>query len=132
METYKKWINVQRKLVAFDRIYKAIDLKKMTQGNLLENAEKQYKAIFKILLTRNIETYFNITKFLPSGNINISEKLSECEKMLISLENNVKGMLNDHRKNYPLFYQLDDGELLRVIMETTGQQNIANLPTILD
>lgn len=41
-------------------------------------------------------------------------------------------MLYEHRKNYPLFYQLDDGDLLRVIMETTGLQNINSFVQILE
>lgn len=69
---------MQRKLIAFERICKSIDLKKIIEGNLLENTEKQYKSIFKVLLTRNMETYFNITKFLPFGNVNVSEKLQDC------------------------------------------------------
>lgn len=32
-------------------------------------------------------------------------------------------MLNEYRKNYQLYYQLDDSELLKLIMETTPQQN---------
>lgn len=35
MEVYKKWISVQRKLVANERICKSIDLKKLSEGNLL-------------------------------------------------------------------------------------------------
>ena len=45
-------------------------------------------------------------------------------------------MLQDYRRNYKLFYQLDDCELLRVIMETSvptgSQQNTASLVNILD
>lgn len=53
--------------------------------------------------------------------------------MLNILEQNLKAMLQEYRKNYPLFYQLEDGYLMRIIMETTGQQhNIQNMIQILN
>ena len=41
-------------------------------------------------------------------------------------------MLQEYRRNYQLFYQLDDGELLRVIMEMSGQQSCINMAVIID
>lgn len=39
-------------------------------------------------------------------------------------------MLQEHRKNAPIYYQLDDHDLLRIIMETNPQQSTSNLASL--
>ena len=58
----------------FEKICKAIDVKKLSEFGMLENAEKGYKVIMKYLLGRNVESSFKITKLAIPSNI-IDDKL---------------------------------------------------------
>ena len=41
-------------------------------------------------------------------------------------------MLQEYRRNCPIYYQLEDSELLRVVMEMNSQQNTSSLAGLID
>lgn len=95
-----------------------LDIKKLPDYNFFENAERLYKQITKPMSNKGAETGVRIGKLLVAG---VEEKLGEIEVNLKKVEDNIKGILRDHRRIFPSFYLFTDAELLRLITEQSHQ-----------
>lgn len=117
-------MKVQKDLVLYDRICKSIDMKKMQETSLLENTEKIYRGVLKILQGKtSTDTSFSCKKLISAGNLMLFEKLEECNKYMECMSLNIKMLLEGFRKQHPLYYQLTDNELLSVIVSSVNSLN---------
>ena len=64
--------------------------------------------MFKPLTNRTMENALNLKRFISGGHLNLLEKLEECSKYMENMEQNMKAMLEEYRKNHQIFYQLND------------------------
>lgn len=117
-ESFENWLRVQDKIVEVEKNCRLLDIKKLPDYNFFENAERLYKQITKPMSNKGAETGVRVGKLLVAG---IEEKLSEIELNLRKVEDNIKGILRDHRRIFPSFYLFTDAELLRLITEQSHQ-----------
>lgn len=117
-DSFENWLRVQERIVEVEKNCRLLDIKKLPDYNFFENAERLYKQITKPMSNKGAETGVRIGKLLVAG---IEEKLSEIELNLRKVEDNIKGILRDHRRIFPSFYLFTDAELLRLITEQSHQ-----------
>lgn len=66
----------------------------------------------KLFSNRNVDNGVKMAKLFVNG---LDEKLIEMDECLKKVEDNIRLLLEDHRKNYPPFYLFDDEKLFKII-----------------
>jgi hypothetical protein len=66
----------------------------------------------KLFSNRNVDNGVKMAKLFVNG---LDEKLVEMDESLKKVEDNIRVLLEEHRKNYPSFYLYDDDKLFKII-----------------
>lgn len=111
-------MHVQERIVEVEKQCRLLDIKKLPDYNFFENAERLYKQASKAMSNKGAEAGVRLGKLLTLG---IEEKMGEIENNLSRVEDNIKGILREHRRIFPSFYLFSDAELLRLITEQSHQ-----------